>query len=372
VVLAEEYSSSAANPASSTWADLFELEHDNFRAALDWLTQTNNADWGLRLGAAIFQFWDTREHLTEGRERLRKLLRLQAASPPSMMRARVLLAAGVLAGEQGDYAEAGLMMQESLDIARELNDSRSIGIALNALAVNTRNCGDLEQAQSLYEESIALWRALGDPVLVARSLSNLANLHKLSKQFARARSLYAECRSIFRELGDRTGGALALNHEGDVAYEQGDNAGALKLYEESLKVFRELKDKWGIASCLIDLGNLLRDERDFSGAHACYAESLLLFQELGQKRGTARLLDCMAHSSALRSNPQRALRLAGAAAALRRHLGVPLTPTEKDRLEEMLRQMRQAVSSDVAGAAWMDGWTAPVDDIVRGALVEES
>ena len=370
VVLAEEYASLAGSPANTEWADLFELEHDNFRAALDWLTQANQGEWGLRLGAAIFQFWDTREYLAEGRERLHKLLRIEAAARPSIMRARVLFAAGVLAGEQGDYAEAHAALRESLAIARELNDSRSVGIALNALAVNARDLGELEQSQALFEESISLWRRMGDRVLVARSLSNLANLAKLSKQYARARALYKECRSIFHELGDGTGAAWAHNHEGDVAYEQGHNEDARGLYEESLKLFRELGDKWGVAGCLIDLGNLRRDEGDFSGAHACYVESLILFQELGQKRGIARLLDCMAHSSALRSKPERALRLAGAAAAVRRVLGVPLTPAEKERLERMHQQMREAVSSDVAGAAWLDGWTSPVDDVVSDALVE--
>jgi hypothetical protein len=36
----------------------------------------------------------------------------------------------------------------------------------------------------------------------------------------------------------------------------------------------------------------------------------------------------------------------------------------------MHQQMREAVSSDVAGAAWLDGWTSPVDDVVSDALVE--
>src|SRR5580704_12809545 len=36
----------------------FALEHDNIRAALDWLTETGDAEWGLRLGAALFRFWE--------------------------------------------------------------------------------------------------------------------------------------------------------------------------------------------------------------------------------------------------------------------------------------------------------------------------
>src|SRR5213593_4789071 len=40
VVLAEEYASQAADPANSAWIGLFEVEYNNFRTALEWLTQT--------------------------------------------------------------------------------------------------------------------------------------------------------------------------------------------------------------------------------------------------------------------------------------------------------------------------------------------
>src|SRR6266571_6277900 len=88
LVLAEESASQAADPARTEWVSLFEVENDNFRTALEWLTLTGNADWGLRLGAALFQFWDMREHLTEGRDRLGKLLKLEGATARSNTRAR--------------------------------------------------------------------------------------------------------------------------------------------------------------------------------------------------------------------------------------------------------------------------------------------
>src|SRR2546430_7424511 len=48
----------------------------------------------------------SREYLAEGRDRLGKLLKVAGAAAPTKARARVLFAAGVLAGEQGDYASA--------------------------------------------------------------------------------------------------------------------------------------------------------------------------------------------------------------------------------------------------------------------------
>src|SRR5271156_6313032 len=70
------------------------LEHDNFRAGLDWLTETGDADWGLRLGTALFRFWESREFLAEGRDRLGKVLRMPSAGAPTKARARAGFGAG--------------------------------------------------------------------------------------------------------------------------------------------------------------------------------------------------------------------------------------------------------------------------------------
>jgi predicted ATPase len=368
LVLAEDCAAQAADPASTEWISLLEVEHNNCRAALDWLTRRGNAEWGLRLGAALFQFWETREHLTEGRDRLEKLLKLDGAAAHSNSRARVLFAAGVLAGEQGDHRATHALLQESLQIARELNDTRGVGIALNALAATARDDGEMSTARSLFEESLAVWRGLNDRAMVARTLSNVASVAKSQRNYALARSLHEESRVIFEELGDSTCMAWSLNYQGDVAQEQGEVSVARELYEQSLRIFRKLGDKWGVAGCLMDLGNMARDEGDEKKSRAHYAESMKLFQELGQKRGIARLLDCLACSAALQSQPERALRLAGSAAAMRRVLGAPLPVAEQTRLEKTLDLARQSISPAKAAAAWMDGWTMATDKAIQEAL----
>jgi predicted ATPase len=368
LVLAEECASLAADPAQREWVSLLEVEHNNCRTALDWLTRTGNADWGLRLGAALFQFWETREYLTEGRDRLEKLLKLGGAAARSNARARVLFAAGVLATEQGDHRAADKLIEESLQIARELNDTRGVGIALNALAANARDDGEVSTARSLFEESLAIWRGLNDRAMVARALSNVASVVKSQRNYALARSLHEESRVIFEELGDSTCMAWSLNYQGDVAQEQGEIPVARDLYEQSLNIFRKLGNKWGVAGCLVDLGNLAREQGDEKKSRAHYAESMKLFQELGQKRGMARLLDCLACSAVMQSQPERALRLAGSAAAMRRVIGAPLPIAEQTRLEKTLDLARQSISPAKAAAAWMDGWTMATDNAIQEAL----
>jgi tetratricopeptide (TPR) repeat protein len=354
------------------WLERFALEHDNFRAGLEWLTETGNAEWGLRLGAALFRFWDTREHLAEGRDSLGKLLKLAGAAAPTKARARALFAASVLAGEQGDYVAADTFIGESLEITRRLGDKQGVAVSLNAQAVHARDRGDIAAARSLFEESLVLWRESGDQKAVARALSNLANVVKLQGDYARARSLYAECLSIFQGLGDRTGVAWSMNYQGDVARDQSDSAAARTLYEQGLTIFRELGDRWGVAGTLADLGSLAREQGDYLAAHSLYRESIKIFQELDHKRGIARLLECFACSAAVQLEAERSLRLAGAAAALRQNIGAPLSPAEQTKLEGTLDLPRQALSHAAGATAWLEGWALPVEKAMAEVLMPEA
>jgi predicted ATPase len=367
LVLAEEGAAEDGGKNANPWLDRVEIEHDNFRAALEWLTETRNAEWGLRLGGALFRFWEAREYLSEGRDRLEKLLKLPAATTATKQRMRALFAAGVLASDQGDYLHADALFEESLQIARQLEDKQGTVVSLNALAILTRNRGELADSQALFEETLVLWRELRDPLAVARALSNLASVVKSRCEYTQARSLYQESRAIFNELNDRTGFAWALNHEGDVAREQGDSQSARTLYQASLEAFRELGDRWGIAGSLSDLGHLAREEGDYRAADSLYRQSIALFRELDHKRGVARLLESFACLAAAQAEPERSLRLAGAAAALRKSLGAPLTPAEHIKLETLLEPARKGLTTS-GGAAWLEGWVMPIEKAIEQAL----
>lgn len=368
LVLAEEGAAETSDSESSEWRDRLKLECDNVRAALKWLLESRNAEWGLRFGAALFPFWQTGEHLAEGRDLLGKLLKL-ADPVPSKIRARALFAAGVLAGEQGDYGAADPLIEESLKICQVLGDHHGRAVSLNALAVHARHRGDIVASQSLLEESLKLWREIGDQLAIARALSNLASVVKMQGDYEKARALYEDSVSIFRDLGNRSGIAWSLNYQGDVARDQGDSQAAAKLYQKSLVAFRELGDQSGIASALADLGNVARDQRNFAEAQALFHESLCIFQQLEHKRGIARLLECLAGSAAAQSKPERSLRLAGAASAIRQSIGAPLTSDEQAKLETSLAPARKALSK--GAKAWLEGWAMPVEEAIEEGLLPD-
>jgi predicted ATPase/serine/threonine protein kinase len=366
LVLAEEGAADTA--AQPEWLDRFEVEHENFRLAIDYLIKTGNADWGLRIGAALFRFWETREHLAEGRDAIARVLALEGAAARPKLRARLLFAAAVLASEQGDYGSAQKMFEDSLDTCTTLNDNRGVAVALNALAVITRDRGEIAAASLLFERSVAIWKDLGDPANIARALSNLASAMKLQGEYERASSLYDECLMMFRQIGDGAGVAWTLNYQGDVAREKADFVAARSFCEQSLSEFRQMRDNWGIASALSDLARLSCDQGNNAEARRLYGESIKLFQELGHKRGIARALECLAVSAAAQSNAEQALHLAGAAAALRQRLGAPLTPAEQPRLKKALEFARRTLGNAAGLTAWMEGWAMPVEQAVHEAL----
>ncbi len=366
LVLAEEGAEDIA--AQPEWLNRYEIEHENFRLAIDHLIKTRDAEWGLRLGTALFRFWETREHLAEGRDAIARLLAMEGAATRSKLRARLLFAGAVLAAAQGDYGSARPLFEESLETCVKLNDNRGVAVALNAMALNVRDRGEFDAASSLFERCVAIWKDLGDPANIARALSNLASVMKLQGEFERASSVYDECLTMFRDLGDGIGVAWTLNYLGDVAREKADLVAARSYCEQSLSEFRRLHDNWGIASALSDLASLSCDQGNNPEARRLYGESIKLFQDLGHKRGIARALECLAMSAAARSKAEQSLHWAGAAAALRQQLGVPLVPAEQRRLEKALEFARRTLGNAAGLTAWMEGWAMPVEQAIEEAL----
>ena len=99
--------------------DLLELEHDNFRVALDWYRREDPSA-ALRLANRLTAFWSARGHFSEGRRRLGELLDLVPDDDPE--RVDALNGAAWLATDQGDRAPAIPLLDESIERARATHD----------------------------------------------------------------------------------------------------------------------------------------------------------------------------------------------------------------------------------------------------------
>ena len=295
---AEHYASLArtaepelVGPDQARWLMLLEEEHDNLRAALDWLG-AEDPDAALALAVVLRRFWEMRGHLTEGRRRLSRLLR--SSRVDDRIRHKGLYAAGILADAQEDYAAAQSYFEESLDLHRDSGDEWGVANALNNMGVMALRHGDHETAHRLYGESTRLWRKLGNEAAVALSLNNRGNAARLMGRYREARDALGESLEMQRSAGDLNGCALTLGLLAEVARDEGHTARAAELYRESLIRFRRTGNRPQIARSLLELGRLQRDLGHSDEARDRIVEGLDEFVELGSPRGSAEAFEALA------------------------------------------------------------------------------
>jgi tetratricopeptide (TPR) repeat protein len=141
-----------------------------------------------------------------------------------------LMNLGILARRQGDLARAEQHYQESIALARQLDDRNLLSWLSNNAANLASDQGDTLRARALYEESLRLRRALGNQRDVAITLNNLAGLALRDGDHLQTARLCGESLGIAREVGDRWGIALALDTLASLALEQGDPRRAIVLF----------------------------------------------------------------------------------------------------------------------------------------------
>lgn len=282
-------------------------------------------DVALRLGAALWRFWQVRGHLREGRERLAGLLALPGADGHPAALARALGAAGSVAYWMGDFAAA----------------------------------------QAPYERALDLSRESGDPRAVAESSYNLSFVFVFRGDKDRGKVLLQEAAAIFGDAGDRGGRAKALWALADTV--EGDEEAVMAMNLEALEIFRELGDRfhegwalWGVGTSATRLGR-------FDESWARLAAGLEIFREAGDISSMVLLLGSFADLAAVEGDIERALMLAGAAAASREATDAGLGEwvgaiEERQRLVE-----RRATDADAA-RLWAEGQGMTLEQAVGYAL----
>jgi hypothetical protein len=145
---------------------------------------------------------------------------------------------------------------------------------------------------------------------------------------------------------------------------------ARRLYQRALSAFREANDRWGAARSLTDLGYIDCEEGNHAAAQAAYCESLELFAGLGHRRGIARTLEASACLALAQGCAERALRLAGAAAYLRRQIGARLTRAEQIKLDNSLLPAWNSLADQEAKQAWEEGAALTLEQAIQYSLQE--
>jgi hypothetical protein len=154
------------------------------------------------------------------------------------------------------------------------------------------------------------------------------------------------------------------------------------VYAEALTLHGQVRSpdsEVEIATVLCRLADITLEQGEWPMAQRYTIESLALVRELGvaAEPHVAVALALLADLAAVQNEPHRALRLAGAAAALQERAGSQLPAWLQDRLsvrtstdlhERRLAQARATLSAEEQAAAWAEGQALTPEEAIAEAL----
>ena len=207
----------AAAAAHAHLLDRLEDEHDNLRAALEFLTAAGDTERAAALTFALWRFWHMRGHITEGRTRIDRVLAMpQWTGAPTRARLRALEAAGGLAYWAGDVEAASTHYGAAVEMARALGDDGELANALYDFFFARRPARTSDEwfvlmrdgTTALLDEALEIWTRLGDEHGMGRALWGLSEYHSYRGEAdagrgigrARARDLRAARRPVLDQL----------------------------------------------------------------------------------------------------------------------------------------------------------------------------
>ena len=310
------------------WLERLDVDHDNFRAALDWLEATGDTQRSIHLSAKLGRFWYQRGLHAEGVRRLDRALAADTRSTTA--RAEALNGAARLWLLSGEPKRALAIAEEALELCTELDDEAGSADAFFLSGYIASELGEFERARDALEQSIVRYRELGDGHSILLAKSNLA--------------------SIYSELGDP----------------ERDRA----LTEETLAEARASGNKrieaWargGLAMWIVDQGGAT--EEALTLVHDGYR----LHVEIGELGAIYDTLSRFAKILAAAERIEDATRLLAKSQALSKEMGGGTLGYIARRDEETLALIRAALDEETFGRAWQDGARLSTEDAVALAVL---
>jgi predicted ATPase len=305
-----------------------EREHDNFRAALNWLSAHDEHESLVQLTAGLVRFWERRGHVAEGKS----------------------------------WCDIGLTLAPQLSPALEAQ------VWLNAATLLWR-LDEYQRARESATRALALFRQIGDRYNEACSLHVASIGAGLAGDYADADSLADEAKTIYRELGELEIRVLQVTHnQGLWALERGDLPRARACLEENLTGSRELGSDQQTGNAAADLGVLALYEHRHGDAVPLFLESLESARRTGWPLNIAYCLRGLGCVAVANGQIETAARLLGAAESVEEQIGEVAQPYARRAFDEAGEAVHERLEQPAIAAAWAAGRALSEADAVSFAL----
>jgi DNA-binding CsgD family transcriptional regulator len=173
-------------------------------------------------------------------------------------------------------------------------------------------------------------------------------------------------------LRGNNGWGIALAHYGLgwLAMSRQDRTAAMRSFRTALGLYREIDARPEMARCLAGIGWAAMTTGDLALARASLTESAQLSLATGQRLPVARGLTALGVLALAERDPERAIRLEGAAGALREELGKAPAGPASQRLDGLFADARQRLGDQAAERLLAEGRALGTTVAVRYGISE--
>jgi tetratricopeptide (TPR) repeat protein len=301
--------------------------------------------------------------------------------------ASVLLTLTELLGPLGDLEQARFYAEEALAAYRAAGDAYGIATSLFELSFLAMSEGDGDRAITLLQDAAELWQVSGSTFMLGLCWTHLGTLFADHRgDDAAAEPYLTEAMASWRHAGNQGILAIVLVHLGHIARRRGDVGLADVRYQEALVLGKVLGDPLSIMNATVEvltgLGQLAASRGELSHALNYYRTGLeqldtltheqwtrMGSSEMWLKRAAAECLRLTASMAGAGNAAVRAVRIQGAAAALRTAALTPMLRAEQTRSDDEARPIRANLTDAAFAEAWAAGQGLSVQQAIAEALM---
>jgi ATP/maltotriose-dependent transcriptional regulator MalT len=271
---------------------------------------------------------------------------------------------GWVAVHRGELAEAQAALVTSLAYCEEVGEPATGGLAVVFLAEAQLLAGEYDAAQNRLQAFLARAGATGGALAAPFAEVTMATSRLAQGDAAGARRILEPLVEQMRAFGlpQLVGWALAIL--GAALLVAGEHQAAENALREANTAGRSINNEWLVALANYHLGQLARQRGDAHRAEDLHQEALARRAQGGFNPGIADSLEALAALAAEHDSFAEATRLLGAAAALRRSIGLARWPTNQRGYEALLACAHERMDDSAFEAAWAEGEALTVDQAV--------
>jgi len=377
------------NQLSEIWWDTFrssnilpilsriDEEIENVRAALEWGSE-HHAEENVRLAANFCVTSAMLSMPAEGVGILMAATERARSLPPAAggdadlyrkkLFARALFVQGMVGLGVGNIPIVVAALQEAIAISRAIGDKQMLGSSLSTYYTASTFI-DLPGAEEAAQEALKIFtEEVNDSFGLGMAQLNMARLYAHRGDESEKERYIGQLRALVSEMPNSFQVSMFLLGLGMDERMRGNYDSARKIFEQGREAFSQIHSKYFVMVMSSEQGHVERQKGNVTQARLIYRETIKGWQDLGNRAAIAHQLECFGFLAVAEEEPQAAVKLFGAAEALRDKIQAPMTDYERVEYDQASAHVRSLLPEPEFSSLWVEGQSMTMEQAIEFAL----